>query len=309
MKPRLSPRRGRSESLRSVSFEGCDVLPSLGTSRSRSASERRAGESGEAGRQLWLSAAKTHSGSSPSAKRKSRKPQEAFTLLEVLVAIAILGLGLTVILSSQAGLFSSATRGEHLTVASNLLRCKMSEIEFDLQQKGFSLTDENDEGDCCEDEGDGYSCAWKIERVELPPLPEASPLDADAGTGDDQGAMGPLGAIANIQATQGASLGDKPTPASVMEQLGSTGASGMEGMVMGLVYPSLKPMLEASIRRVTIKVTWKEGERARELEATQFLTRPQEGDLGPELGDGGVPPDPTSPPPQPTTPPPTRKVP
>lgn len=61
---------------------------------------------------------------------------------------------------------------------------------------------------------------------------------------------------------------------------------------MGLVYPSLKPMLEASIRRVTVKVTWKEGERERELEVTQFLTRPQEGELGTaeQLGlDGGVP--------------------
>ena len=30
---------------------------------------------------------------------------------------------------------------------------------------------------------------------------------------------------------------------------------------------------------VTVKVTWKEGQRDRELEATQFLTRPQEGEL------------------------------
>src|SRR3954454_17686590 len=90
--------------------------------------------------------------------QRRRGPRSGFTLLEVLVAVAILGLGLTVILSSQAGLFSSATRGEHLTVAGNLLRCKMSEIELDLDQKGFNLTDENDEGDCCdEDEGAGYS--------------------------------------------------------------------------------------------------------------------------------------------------------
>ena len=94
------------------------------------------------------------------------------------------------------------------------------------------------------------------------------------------GAAGPLGALMNISATQGASLGDKATPGSVMEQLGSTGTSGMEGMVMGLVYPSLKPMLEASIRRVTVTVKWSEGQRARELEVTQFLTRPQEGQLG-----------------------------
>jgi hypothetical protein len=39
-------------------------------------------------------------------------------------------------------------------------------------------------------------------------------------------------------------------------------------------------MLEASIRRVTVTVKWSEGQRARELEVTQFLTRPQEGQLG-----------------------------
>jgi general secretion pathway protein I len=206
-----------------------------------------------------------------------RARSRAFTLLEVLVAIAILGLGLTVILSSQTGLFSSASRGEHLTAASNLLRCKMSEIELDLAQKGFQLTDENGEGECC-DEEEGYSCSWKIERVELPPLPEASATEGDAGVEDPAGA-GPLGALATIGASQGASLGDKATPSSVMEQLGSTGTSGMEGMVMGFVYPSLKPMLEASIRRVTVKVMWKEGQRDRELEVTQFLTRPQEGEL------------------------------
>jgi general secretion pathway protein I len=235
-----------------------------------------------------------------------RAHTRGFTLLEVLVAIAILGLGLTAILSSQAGLFSSASRGEHLTVASNMLRCKMSEIELTLAQKGFSLTDENDEGDCCDDESEGYSCSWKIERVELPPLPQAS-SDADGGAPGPAGsanlngpgelslgtsppgglggpgagaAAGPLGALMNIQASQGSSLGDKATPGSVMQQLGSTGSTGMEGMVMGFVYPSLKPMLEASIRRVTVKVAWKEGTRPRELEVTQFLTRPQEGQLG-----------------------------
>ncbi len=203
-----------------------------------------------------------------------------FTLLEVLVAIAILGLGLTVILSSQAGLFSSASRGEHLTVASNLLRCKMSEIEVDLEQRGFQLTDENDEGECCEGESEGYNCSWKIERVELPPLPEASDLDGGVADGAEQGALGPLGAIAGVSSAQGAPLGEGSGPDALMEQLGSASGSGMEGMVMGFVYPSLKPMLEASIRRVTVKVTWREGVRERDLEVVQFLTRPQEGALG-----------------------------
>ncbi len=295
---------GQVERLRRVSDEGWNALISLGTSRSRSAAERRVAKTGETGRPLWFNQPKTQRVRSPSAERKRRKSQTAFTLLEVLVAIAILGLGLVVILSSQAGLFSSASRGEHLTVASNLLRCKMSEIELTLAQKGFSLTDENDEGECCENESEGYTCSWKIERVELPPLPEPS-SDADGGApgpagsaglkgpgglafgapppgpgAGAPGAGGPLGALMNISASQGASLGDKATPGSVMQQLGSTGASGMEGMVMGFVYPSLKPMLEASIRRVTVTVNWTEGQRKRDMEVTQFLTRPQEGQLG-----------------------------
>jgi len=224
------------------------------------------------------------------------------------VAIAILGLGLTVILSSQVGLFTSTSRGAHLTVASNLLRCKMSEVELMLDQKGFSLTDENDEGECCADESEGYTCSWKIERVELPPLPEPS-ADQDGGAapvgssglalggpgsiggplglngpqpGAAPGGLGALGALAGLGAPgAGLAPGGKADPASIMSQL-STGAgmSGMEGMVMGFVYPSLKPMLEASIRRVTVKVMWKEGLRARDLQVTQFLTRPQEGMLG-----------------------------
>ena len=238
--------------------------------------------------------------------RRSRLAR-GFTLLEVLVAIAILGLGLTVILSSQVGLFTSTSRGAHLTVASNLLRCKMSEVELMLDQKGFSLTDENDEGECCADESEGYTCSWKIERVELPPLPEPS-MDQDGGAppagsaglalggpgafgstpgsaplGAAPGGLGALGALAGLGAPPGAGLapGGKADPASIMSQLGSgAGMSGMEGMVMGLVYPSLKPMLEASIRRVTVKVMWKEGLRARDLQVTQFLTRPQEGMLG-----------------------------
>jgi general secretion pathway protein I len=222
---------------------------------------------------------------------KPRRRLRAFSLLEVLVAIAILGLGLTVILSSQAGLFSSSSRGQNLTVAGNLLRCKMSEIEFECSKDGFNLTDENDEGPCCDDESEGYTCSWKVERVELPPLPESS-SEGDAGTGDPA-SMGALDTLANLQATQGASLGDSPGLGSLAEQLAPSGSGGgIEGIVMGFVYPSLKPMLEASIRRVTVTVKWKEGVRERELEATQFLTRPQEGELGTadQLGlDGGVP--------------------
>ena len=48
---------------------------------------------------------------------------------------------------------------------------------------------------------------------------------------------------------------------------------------MTLVYPDLKPMLEASIRKITVTVQWKEGKNDKEFSVTQYVTDPQEGGL------------------------------
>ena len=60
-----------------------------------------------------------------------------FSLLEVMVAIAILGISLTVILSAQGGLAASNRSAEAMGVASNLARCKMTEVEEKLLKFGY----------------------------------------------------------------------------------------------------------------------------------------------------------------------------
>ncbi|MFZ5894512.1 MAG: type IV pilus modification PilV family protein [Myxococcota bacterium] len=230
-----------------------------------------------------------------------------FTLLEVLVAVAILGLGLTMILSSQVGLFSNASRVEHLTIATNLARCKMGEIEIELLKKGYPPSDMKDDGRCCGDDSDpGYECEWKIELVRLPDQ------NADAGAMD--ASLGPLGQLANLGSTLGGptgSPGSNPLGAlgglagpsgmgagqgqsslkGIAQNVSST-TSGIGPMVMGMVYPGLKPMLEASIRKVTLRVKWKEGIRERDVLITQYVTDPQkaglnlDGGLGPNQGLG-----------------------
>ena len=65
------------------------------------------------------------------------RSRRAFTLLEVLVAVSILGLGLTAILSAQAGAFSSSAHSRNISVAVGLLRCKMSEVEEHLLKDGI----------------------------------------------------------------------------------------------------------------------------------------------------------------------------
>ena len=203
-----------------------------------------------------------------------------FTLLEVLVAIAILGLALTVILSSQVGLFSSAQRARYLTVATTLLRCKMSEVEAKLLKEGYQLTDVNDEGPCCEEEDSpGYHCTWKVEKVELPDMAEMG--DASVASGDG----GSLSALLDLKSNLDLD-GGIAALANFGGSFGEAGVGSLAPMLMSFVYPSLKPMLEASIRKVTVSVAWKEGALDRTLDVTEFVTDPQQGGLNPNAAAG-----------------------
>src|SRR6188768_3668574 len=218
--------------------------------------------------------------------------QRGFTLLEVLVAIAILGLGLTVILGSQVGLFTNATRGQHLTFATNLARCKMGEVEVDLLKLGYQLTDVTDDGPCCgdDDANDGYRCSWKIERVSLPELPLSGADGGLAPAGDGGLDLGPIGTLAGIGQPGGKTASGNGTTTDLAKTLANAPSpAGLAPMMMSMVYPTLKPMLEASIRKVSVTVSYKEGSFERELLVTQYVTNPQQGQLDPTVaGTGGA---------------------
>ncbi|MCS6901183.1 MAG: type II secretion system protein [Myxococcales bacterium] len=221
-----------------------------------------------------------------------------FTLLEVMVAVAILGLSLTVILSAQVGLFSTGTYNQHMSVALGLARCKMTELEEQYLKMGFPEVDSNDAGPCCN--GDlraDFTCAWKTERIELPQPPRVDPFGAGSAAepaGSAPGGLaglGALGALAQASGTFGAPAGSADlgqlaqglsgTGTSGLAEVLSSGASGAMGtlapMLFSMVYPSIKPMLEASIRKVTVVVRWREGVVAREIELLQWVTNPTRG--------------------------------
>jgi general secretion pathway protein I len=244
-----------------------------------------------------------------------------FTLLEVLVAVAILGLGLTAILSAQTGLFASSSYAERVSFASGLARCKLSELEIKLEkERSYPLTDVTDEGPCCADDTyGGFKCKWKTEKVELPLPPTTSNLNTAGigsgfGSGPSAPGLGPLGAIAAVGASSGAVLGQNPGlgdiskllagPSSGSSPLGNLPGGISPGMAMGgtqmlaplvmsLVYPTLKPMLEASIRKLTVSVIWKDGSKDRDVTITEFVTNPQMGGLDPTLPMGGLMQNPT----------------
>lgn len=228
--------------------------------------------------------------------------QRGFSLLEVIVAIAILGLGLTSILSAQAGLFSSSARGANMTRASNLARCKMSEVELKMLRDGFPLTDQKDDGHCCENEDDdGFTCKWMIETVKLP---EMGSLDGgvDGGmfggvTGSGLNLGGGLKMDGGFNPSNTSGLNAFSLMGGAIPGLGpggssdpfgssassSPGVGGIASMALTMVYPTVKPMFEASIRRVSVSVKWHEGSNERTFDIAQYLTNPLQGGMLPGM--------------------------
>jgi hypothetical protein len=68
---------------------------------------------------------------------------------------------------------------------------------------------------------------------------------------------------------------------TLTQQMGGAGVGtqGLLSMVMGFVYPFLKPMMEASIRKLTVVVRWKEGSIVKEFQLVQYVTNPANGGL------------------------------
>jgi general secretion pathway protein I len=232
----------------------------------------------------------------------------AFSLLEVLVAVALFGTVVTVILSAQAGLFAGNKNAANVSQAIELGRCRMSEIEEKQLKLGFPEIEEKDTSPaCCDDkEAPGFSCEWEVERVKLP---EVTALAGDAGAGSlfggGLGLEAGLAPLANgmpaslINPAGGAQLdldaGLQNIGQSLQQSFGGAGAQGLLSMVFTIVYPSLKPVLESAIRRITVVVRWKEGRIDRDFTLTQYITNPSRAGLlsglleAGVLGDGGVP--------------------
>ncbi len=234
--------------------------------------------------------------------------RRGFSLLEVLMAVALFGAVVTIILSAQAGLVASDRTATNMSQAIELGRCRMSEIEEKELKLGFPEIEEKDTSPICCNEKDnpGFTCEWKIERVLLP---QPMSLAGDGGLGSilggglglDAGMLSPgtigtslqtgVGAMA-VNPLGGASLdfdaGLQNLGMGLQQSFGGAGMSGLLQLVFSLVYPSLKPMLEAAIRRVTIVVHWTEGRKDRDFTLQQYITNPSRAGLLSALADAGA---------------------
>jgi len=218
---------------------------------------------------------------------RSRKPQRspvvhAFTLLEVMVAVTILGIALTAIFSSEAAAIRVSSRARFLTTATLLARCKMGEIEEQVLRTGLPAVSANGTDECCDEgEVEGFECEWEIMRIVLP---DAVPMGGGGGGSGSGGGGGPLAGLLGggggsgtppPSGAPGLSAG-APTVDQLMSGAMMSGGGDMVGqLALQFVFPVLKPQLEEQVRRARVTVTWHEGDREQSFQVSQYLVAEQ----------------------------------
>ena len=172
-----------------------------------------------------------------------------FTLLEIMVAIAILSVTLVVLLSIVTNNIRATNHAKMTTAATLLARTKMVDIEDQILDVGFSDTTETAAGTFKELGYPQFSWETTIERIDLP---------AD------------MGQQARDKSTQDTM--DAKDPMSMM-----TGFIG--GMMSSFIEP-VRIGLQESVRKVTVKVIWDEhGRPNQSFEVVQYLTDPAKADM------------------------------
>jgi general secretion pathway protein I len=192
-------------------------------------------------------------------RRSSGSRAGGFTLLEVMAAVAILGLTLVVLLSIVTNNVRATAHSRMITTATFLARGRMVSIEDRVIEKGFQDLDEEDEGTFEDDGFPEFRWTSDVEKIQLPT--EAAQA-AQTKAGD-----------------KAQSAGEKADPMSAL--------TGMVGGLMGIFFEPIRVGLEESIRRVTLTIFWTErGRPEQSLEVAMYVTDPARLDMAMSLGAG-----------------------
>jgi general secretion pathway protein I len=222
-----------------------------------------------------------------------RGRQGGFTLLEVMISLAILAGGLTLMLGAAASNVEQALRAQMLGVATDLARAKMYDIENELVEEGFQELEQTFEGNFADEGWPKVTFEAVAEKVEMPNLStlqaaQGAASGEGAGDGDGDGAESG-GGVPNILSGAGSSESN----------LFSMVAGGS---LIASQYELVSNILERSIRRVTLTVTWKVGAATESMKVVCYFTNAQGieeagfgGPGGPTPNNGPGQPDPGSP--------------
>ncbi len=217
-------------------------------------------------------------------RRRSLRGGRGFTLLEVMVGLALLGFALTVLIKSAASSIFNARQSQMLGVVTDLSRGKMYDIEEKLLKDGFTDSNQSEESEESFD-AEGWPSikyTYKVEQVELPSwdkLQEMSQRSAGSGAGsgagrgsgsgagfgsDEAGGGFQNSALGGMMSQLGGGIGKGGSSKEADSQMGASFIQGQYQMVQGV--------LKASIRKVTLVVKWQVLGSERDLKTVAFFT-------------------------------------
>ena len=199
---------------------------------------------------------------------------KGFTLLEVMIALAILSVSLVAIVGINGGTVSAHTYAKQVSVATLLARSKMADLESQFTKEGFtSEFDQTLDGDFSEEGWEGYR--WEAEIVK----PD---LDAANATGMVQQLVEQFTGQADAAASDAKGKTSAPVPTTPMGAQAAAFAPMIESQVT-----LLTETLERAVREVRLRVIWKDGAAEESLEVVTHLVV-----LAPAGQPGGEPLDP-----------------
>ncbi|HZR08781.1 MAG TPA: prepilin-type N-terminal cleavage/methylation domain-containing protein [Myxococcales bacterium] len=196
-----------------------------------------------------------------------------FTLLEVMISLAILAIALVALSGLNGGAVAMHAYGRRATEATLLLRGKMLDVEDDLQKNGFSDFDDEKHGDFAAEGSPGY--AWSAEilkpDVQLDPAQLMNLVGAGSGPGQSgQAKAGGIGGAATALA--GSLLGGSGAPQPTTQS--GPVAAMLAGPLGGVLQTQAKTFIETlkkSLREIRLTVSWPEGKESRTVSASQIV--------------------------------------
>ena len=178
--------------------------------------------------------------------------ERGFTLLEVMVALAVLALALTTTSDVVGGALRNHVRARQLEVATMLARGRLAEAEARFEEEGFRDSDQTETGTF--DEEGHPEVTWKLEAIK-PQLELGPDAVLKALTGVDGGVAGLLGLDPSAK-PGGGKTGGPSGPTS------SLAGSPMAGAAVAMIQQQLTALgeqLKTGLREVRLTVGWKDG--------------------------------------------------